>query len=263
MLVLGGFEVEEREVLEFPLNRTHAESIGKRRVDLHGLARLEDAPVLAQRHEGAHVMEPVGELDDDDANVVAHRHEHLAQVVDLRMAERLDLEAVDLGDAVDELGDGIAELLAHVLERVLGILDRIVQDGRAQGVAIHAKVGQDDCDFDGMHDERLAGLAKLALVSAFRKEVGLLDRLTIFVIQVRGCVLEENVEAIGRRIAFVARRYAVVFAHALTPLCHETRYAMPSGKMGRLKRSRSCRASALSTQPLNALNTSSSSSPSR
>ena len=126
-------------------------------------------------------MEPVGELDDDDANVVAHRHEHLAQVVDLRMAERLDLEAVDLGDAIDELGDGVAELLAHVLERVLGILDRIVQDGRAQGIAIHAKVGQDDRDFDGMHDERLAGLAKLALVSAFREEVGLLNRLAIFV----------------------------------------------------------------------------------
>ena len=213
LLVFGRFEIEERKVLELPFDRAHAEAIGERRVYLHGLACLEEAAILAQRHERAHVMKSVGELDDDDANVVAHRHEHLAQVIDLRMAEGLDLEAVDLGDAVHELCDRIAKLLAYVVKRVLGILDRVMQDRGAQGVAVHAQIGEDDGNLDRMHDERLAGFAELALVSILGKEVCFLDCLAILIGQIYGRILDEYIDAIGCRLILCLCRYALLVAH--------------------------------------------------
>ena len=62
-------------------------------------------------------MEAVGELDDDDANVVAHGEEHLAKVPRLLLVHRGDLDARELGHAVDEVGDGLAKEALELLER--------------------------------------------------------------------------------------------------------------------------------------------------
>ena len=48
--------------------------------------RLEGDALLFVRAEGperAHVVEPVAELDEDDADVLGHGEEHLAQVLRL------------------------------------------------------------------------------------------------------------------------------------------------------------------------------------
>ncbi len=106
---LDRLQVEEREVLELPLDLRDAEPVGERRVDLHRLARLVDAALRRQRRERAHVVQAVRELDQDDPDVLGHRDEHLAQVVALLLGERLELDLAELGDAVDELGDLVAE----------------------------------------------------------------------------------------------------------------------------------------------------------
>ena len=51
----------------------------KVRVRVRGWVRF------SYRHElqRAHVVQPIGELDDDDAPVVGHRYEHRAQVLRL------------------------------------------------------------------------------------------------------------------------------------------------------------------------------------
>jgi len=59
--------------------------------------------------ERAHVVKPVGELDQDDAHVARHGEQHLAEVLGLRVLGALELDAVELGDAVDQLGDRLAE----------------------------------------------------------------------------------------------------------------------------------------------------------
>ena len=64
-----------------------------------------------QRRERAHVVEPVGELDQQDADVARHRHDHLAHVLGLRQLAGLELQLVELRQAVDDLGDVVAELL--------------------------------------------------------------------------------------------------------------------------------------------------------
>jgi len=55
-------------------------------------------------------VKPVGELDQDDAHVARHGEQHLAEVLGLRVLGALELDAVELGDAVHELGDGLPKV---------------------------------------------------------------------------------------------------------------------------------------------------------
>ena len=73
----------EREVLELPLDLPDAEALGERRVDLEGLARDPELLLRREGGEGAHVVQAVGELDEDDADVLGHRQEHLPDVLGL------------------------------------------------------------------------------------------------------------------------------------------------------------------------------------
>ena len=73
----------KRQVLELALERLDAEPVRERRVDVHRLAR--DALLRFGRHvlERPHVVEAVAELDEQDADVVRHGDDHLAEVLRL------------------------------------------------------------------------------------------------------------------------------------------------------------------------------------
>ena len=121
-------EVAQAEILELPLDapdsRDGARSARRCRASR---ARSSAAWPAASDRERAHVVQAVGELDDDDADVLGHRQEHLAQVLDLRVFFRLVRDARQLGDAVDELRDLVAELLGDLLARDDRVFDDVVQ----------------------------------------------------------------------------------------------------------------------------------------
>jgi len=229
LLVLGRLQIEEAEVLELPLDGVHTQTMRERGVYLHGLARLEDAAVLAQRHEGPHVVQAVGELDDDDADVLAHGDEHLAQGVGLRLGEGLYLETGYLGDAIDEQRDLGAEGLLDLFERDGGILDGVVEYGGADGVAVHAQVRQDTRDLERMVDEGLAALATLVAVGLTGEPIGTIDALEVRFVEI-GCegLGEPGEDGIGIRLRGDLRGgyYAV---HALPPprRCDPTDIILP------------------------------------
>ena len=105
----------------------------ERRVDLHGLAG--DAELLLGRQpvQGAHVVEPVGELDEDDPDVLGHRQEHLPDVLGLLLLVAVGREARQLGHAIDEVGDLCAEALLDVGQAVFGVLGDVVEQGSLDG----------------------------------------------------------------------------------------------------------------------------------
>ena len=125
--VLARVQRLEREVLELPLHLVDAEPVRERRVDLERLLRLLHLLLLAEVLDRAHVVQPVGELDQDHADVLGHRDDHLPVVLGLGLLARLELDARQLRDAVDELRDLVAELVANVVERRVGVLDDVVQ----------------------------------------------------------------------------------------------------------------------------------------
>ena len=112
LLVLARVQRGEGEVLELPLDRVDAEAVRDRRVDLEGLLGLLDLLLLRHRVDRAHVVQAIGELDQDDPDVGGHRDHHLAVVLGLRLVARGEGDAGELGDAVDERSDLLAEELA-------------------------------------------------------------------------------------------------------------------------------------------------------
>ena len=174
-----GLERLEGEVLELPLHLPDPEPLGQRRVDLHRLAG--DALLLLDRQavQRAHVVEPVGELDQDDPDVLGHRQQHLADVLGLLLLVAVGAELGQLGDAVDELGDLGAEALLDVGQAVLGVLGDVVQERRLDGDGVDAELGQDLRRGDRVGDVRLAGRALLALVGRDREVERLADRLEV------------------------------------------------------------------------------------
>ena len=79
-----------------------------------------------------HVVEAVGELDEDDPDVVDHRQQHLAEVLGLPLFARRKRNGADFGDPLDDVGDLGAEVLLNLLDRRQRVFDDVVQEARRQ-----------------------------------------------------------------------------------------------------------------------------------
>ena len=156
-----GLQRLEAEVLELPLDLPDPEPLRQRGVDLH---RLAGDPLLLLGLEGAqraHVVEPVGELDEDDPDVLGHRQEHLPDVLGLLLLVAVGAELRELRDAVDEVGDLGAEPLLDVGEAVLGVLGDVVEERGRDRDRVDAELREDLGRGDRVGDVRLARGADL------------------------------------------------------------------------------------------------------
>ena len=111
-------------------------------------------------------MQAVGQLDDDDADVLGHRQEHLAQVLDLRVFLRLVRNARQLRDAFDQLRDLVAELRGDFFAGDDGVFDDVVQQRGGDRLAVHLESARIAGDGQRMLDVRLARGAALPPVGA-------------------------------------------------------------------------------------------------
>ena len=172
----------ERQVLEFVAQALHAHASGERRIDVEGF--LGDAPALALGHEmqRAHVVQPVGELDEQHAHVGGDRQQELAEILRLLGALGDEVELLDLGQPVDELADLRAEDLVDLLARRGRVLDRVVQHRGDDGRVVEPHFRQDRGDFERMAEIGVAGGALLHAVGAHRVDIGLVQQ---FLVRVR------------------------------------------------------------------------------
>ncbi|MND96866.1 hypothetical protein D3C80_891690 [compost metagenome] len=150
LLVLIGLQVAERQVLEFPLDVADAETMGQRRVDVEHLAGHPVALVVVGVLHRADRAGALGQLDQRHAHVVDHGHQHLAQVLDLRLgAEDQRLARVEAGadrrhaqHAFDQLGHRRAEVLLHRLQLGLALAHRTVEHRGDQRLLVEAQIGE-------------------------------------------------------------------------------------------------------------------------
>ncbi len=163
-LVTARIQRLEPQVLELELDVVEPESFGDRRVDLESLAGDRPAPRRRHGPDGAHVVHAVGELHQDDAQVAHHRQQHLAERLRLRLLAALELDPVELGDAVDQLGHVRAEPRRQLILGRRGVFDDVVQDRRHDGVGVQAQIREDGRGRHRVRDERFAREAFLPAV---------------------------------------------------------------------------------------------------
>ena len=181
LLVSDRVDVAEGEVFEFAANLAHAEAVRDGCVDVERLARDLLLPLRRQMLERAHVMQTIGQFDEDDANVVHHGEHHFAQVFGLLLFLGGEVDFADLGDALDDVRDLLAEFLAmSTMVTEVSSTESCKQAG-GNGDRVHLHVGEHERDFQRMHEIRLARGAGLPGMMLLRKFVCLFYELKIVI----------------------------------------------------------------------------------
>ena len=176
---LPRFRVEllEGEVLKLLADFLNAHAAGKRRIDVHRL--LRDALALFGRldeMQRPHVVQAVGELHQQHANVVRHGQQELAEILGLLGTFRCQLDARQLGDAVDQIGDLDAEEIGKLVDRRASVLDGVVKDRGDDGRRVELQVGQNARDFDGMREIGIAARPHLTAMLLHGVDIGAVDQ---------------------------------------------------------------------------------------
>ena len=114
------------QVLELLFEVLHAEAVRERCVNFERLSR--NALLFLRWHcgDGLHVVQPIGELDDQHTSVLGDRQHHLARRRCLLGFLGVEVHSVELGDTIDDVCDVVAELLGDGFQIDRGVLDRIV-----------------------------------------------------------------------------------------------------------------------------------------
>ena len=136
----------------------------------------------------------IGELDEDDADVVHHRQQHLAEVLRLAGLARGERDGPDLRDPLDDVGDLGAEQLLDAADGRQGVLDHVVEEAGGDGNHVQPHVGQQASHFEGVDQVGLAGMADLALVLQGRKDVGPPQQLDVGVRGIGPDLVDEILE---------------------------------------------------------------------
>jgi hypothetical protein len=169
-------EVAEGKLLQLVAHVLHAHATGERRIDVHRL--FGDAGALFRRHvvERAHIVQPVGQLDEEHAHIVGNRQKQLAEIFRLLGALRYQIELLDLGQAFDKDADILAEQAVDLVPRRGRVLDRVVQERNGDGRFIEAHIGEDRGHFERMGNIRIAAGPLLLAVLLHGIDVSLVQQ---------------------------------------------------------------------------------------
>lgn len=178
VLIARRIDVTQGQILQLLLDGVYAQPMRQGRVDVQRLPGDRHLPRGALIFERAHIVQPVGQLDEHHADVPAHRQDHLAQTFRLRLLLVGEVQLVQLRHAVHQMGDLLAELLADSVEgHALAVLHRVVQQSRRNGRRVDHQLREDARHEAGVDEVRLAALALLPGVGRFRKTVRLFHQL--------------------------------------------------------------------------------------
>ena len=168
-----GHEVEEGKVFELFLQVHHPDPGRQRRVDFQRLGRNPRALLgLGDEVQRPHVVEAVGKLDQQHANVATQREQQLAEVLRLLQLVAGGLQVRKLSDALNQLTHRRAKELADVLVGRVRVFDHVVQKRSRNGRRIKAFLGQIGGHANRMDEVRIARRAHLRRVHGLGVVVG-------------------------------------------------------------------------------------------
>ena len=175
LLVGDGIQVLQGEVFHLPLHALHTQAVGNGGVDLQGFQGFLPPLPLGLELHGADVVDTVADLDEHDADVLGHGHEHLAQILHLLFLDGGVLHLVQLGDALHQVGHRRGESLGHLFIGGVSILDGVVEQGGHDGVRVQTQLGHQMGHLQGVGDVGGAVLAQLSLVVGLGILIGVPD----------------------------------------------------------------------------------------
>ena len=165
-------------------------------VDFEGFFGDTAAFVGAHGAERAHVVQAVGEFDDDNAHVFGHRQNQFAETFGLMLRLVFEFEFFEFGEAVHHFGDGIAEFRRHFDFGYARVFQYIVQHAPAQALDVHVPHGKLGGDGERVGDVGFAAFTGLSVVGA-KREGNCFFKLCLFVFAEVRCSAEQEFAGFG------------------------------------------------------------------
>ncbi len=178
---LVGFRIEfaERQIFELLAHLLHAHAAGERRIDVERLLGGAAARLGRLVRQRAHIVQPVGELDQQHPHVVGDGEQKLAQVLGLLGLLGDEIEPLQLGQALDQKPDLVAEQAIDLGAGGVGILDGVVQQRRRDGGVVELELGEDRGDFERMRDIGIAGGPLLLAMRLHGVDIGAVEQVLV------------------------------------------------------------------------------------
>ncbi|MNT04666.1 hypothetical protein D3C72_1392550 [compost metagenome] len=167
-----GVQMLERQLLQLGGDGVDADGAAQRGIDFQRLAADALALLRLDVLQGPHVVQTVGQLDQQDPHVLGNGQDEFAQVLGLTRVLGLQLQSRQLGHALDQNGDLLAEHGGDVVTGGRGVLDHVVQQGRDDGRRVQLVVGQDARDLNRVRKIGVARGPQLRAVHLHRIDVG-------------------------------------------------------------------------------------------
>ena len=117
------------EVLQFAVNVVEPQTVGDGGIHFQCFGGDAAAAGGTFCAEGAHVVQAVGEFDDDDADVAGHSHDEFAEAFCLMggfAVGGVEFQVFQLGESVHHFGDGFAEGFPHLFFGDGGVFQYVV-----------------------------------------------------------------------------------------------------------------------------------------
>ncbi len=107
-----------------------------------------------------HVVQAVGQLDQDHPHIVIHRQECFAQILGFPVAgfafrlvfRRGEGQLIHLGNATDQPGDFLAKLVAQILKGDRRVFDDVMEQPGGNHRRVQPKLDQAAGDCDAVND---------------------------------------------------------------------------------------------------------------
>jgi hypothetical protein len=135
----------------------HADASGEGCVNLQGF--LGDPPPafsLRMVKKGPQIVQPVRELHQKHAHILAHRQNELLEIGRL-FGRRIALfQSRQLRYALDKIGDGVPKQLGDLFARGFRVFDRVVKQTCDDGRSVETVLGQDPRHLNRMREIGIA-----------------------------------------------------------------------------------------------------------
>ena len=157
----------------------------------------------------AHVVQPVGELDQQHAHVVGEGEQQLAEILRLLGFLGDQIELFQLGQALHQDADIRAEQIVDLRASGGGVLDGVVQQRGCDGGVVELEIGEDGRDFERMGEIRISGRPLLLAMRLHRIDISAVEQALVGIRVIAAHPFDKVVLPHHRRLAgfrFLFRR---------------------------------------------------------
>ena len=116
LIVTDWVEVLDTKIFKLLLDLLHTKAVCQGSVDLHRFKRSHTALVVGLDRKRTHIVQPIAKLDENNADILRHCEQHLAQIFDMLVLFILHLQRNDLSQSVYQNGDVLTKHFFNFLD---------------------------------------------------------------------------------------------------------------------------------------------------